>query len=152
MNGIDILHQNIRSLRANFDKFLATLTVLEYWPDVIALSEIWVYEGETKLYDIAGYCGHFHCNAENRSGGVAVYFKNKLNANRRQMTLNTVDAVQCTFRTKNQNVTLITLYRSPSCSVSEFNREFGEYLRTISCKNVVVMGDININLLIQLVH
>lgn len=46
INNFFIIHQNIRSLRKNFDVFLAHLESFLNKPALIFLSEIWIYENE----------------------------------------------------------------------------------------------------------
>lgn len=71
--GVQIVHQNIRSLRSNFNNFIAHLDSFSLLPDLLFLSEIWINDEEINLYRLD--C----CNNSYRSGGVLVYYRNDLN-------------------------------------------------------------------------
>jgi len=71
-----IIHQNIRSLRNNFDVFVSHLETLKNLPTIIVLSEIWIYTDEQFNYNIQGYSLISNCNDHYSSGGISVYIKN----------------------------------------------------------------------------
>lgn len=73
-----IIHQNIRSLRTNFDLILTDLTTNNLLPDIIVLSEIWIYSDEAKYYKILNYTMLVKYNDTYRPGGVAIYFNDVL--------------------------------------------------------------------------
>lgn len=79
MNGnnkeFKILHQNIRSVRANFDCFLVQLEAEKIIPDIIVLTEIWIKESESHLYEIPNYNSFIKTNENYRAGGVKVFIK-----------------------------------------------------------------------------
>jgi hypothetical protein len=72
-NDLTIFHMNIRSLRANFDNLLIYLQTVKQKFHAIVLSEIWVDDEESSLYQIKGYNAHFYCRPDKRAGGLAVY-------------------------------------------------------------------------------
>jgi len=75
-SSVFIVHQNIRSIRENFDSLLAHLNTSSILPDFIFLSEIWIYKNEVNDYTIPGY--KEFCAATNESsvsGGVGVFVK-----------------------------------------------------------------------------
>lgn len=74
---LKILHQNIRSLRKNFDLFLLKIQSLESLPVVILLTEIWIDKCETTLYQIPEYTMYAKCSSH-RAGGVALYVTNHI--------------------------------------------------------------------------
>lgn len=144
-----ILHQNIRSLRCNFLNFKACLQVMNVWPDVIVLSEIWIYEDEKTLYELRelDYTAYFHCNNEYRSGGVVIYCKNHIRADEHPVSFETADVKKCTLNLASTNITIVGMYRKQSFCTSQFNSELQVWLDKVSCRNLIVVGDINIDLL-----
>lgn len=72
--GLNVVHQNIRSLRENFDSLLVYLNSLVVMPDIIFLSEIWIYDHECVNFSIPNYTFKATCNQTYASGGVAVFF------------------------------------------------------------------------------
>jgi len=77
-DDIVIIHQNIRSVRKNFDVFLLELNSNSFYPDVIILSEIWINSNESNLYNIPHYSQFIKCNNGYRSGGIVVYLHESL--------------------------------------------------------------------------
>ena len=69
---------NIRSLRSNLLDFLAKVVGDGHKPDIIVLTEIWIYEHEVATYGIEGYNAYFNCQEKNRAGGVAIYVFEKI--------------------------------------------------------------------------
>lgn len=78
-NNFQMVHQNIRSLRKNFDLLLSNLQSFDKQPDIIFLSEIWIYDCEKNDYNIPGYNFFANCNDTYSSGGVAVFIKIEFN-------------------------------------------------------------------------
>ena len=61
-NNLVIVHQNIRSLRSNFDKFLVEIQSWYRLPDIIILTEIWVKSDEIHLYSLPNFKAIYKCN------------------------------------------------------------------------------------------
>lgn len=54
-NYFFIVHQNIRSLRQNFDLLICNLEAFKKPPDIKSVSEIWIYSYEIKDFAIPNY-------------------------------------------------------------------------------------------------
>ena len=50
-----IVHQNIRSLRSNFDNLVSNLNAFNRLPDIIFLTELWIYSLEVDNFSIPNY-------------------------------------------------------------------------------------------------
>jgi len=74
-NTLIFLHQNIRSLRANFHNLVANLNTLDRLPDLIFVSEIWIYYHEVKDFNIPNYNFYAVPNSTYAAGGVGVFIK-----------------------------------------------------------------------------
>ena len=70
--------QNIRSLRKNFDLFLAELINIDESPLFIFLTEIFIYDNEVENYKIDNYIAFANCNNSYKSGGVIVYSRSDI--------------------------------------------------------------------------
>lgn len=76
LSEFSIIHQNIRSIRKNFDSFLTNLCLLSPKPNIILLSEVWITENESHIYEIPGYEMFIKTNENYRAGGIVAYTKN----------------------------------------------------------------------------
>lgn len=77
-NRLAIFHLNIRSMRTNFDEFNAFLSKLNFNFDTLILSEIWITDNEQNFYRLNGYKHYINSRIYNRSGGIIIYIKEKL--------------------------------------------------------------------------
>jgi hypothetical protein len=147
-HGIKILLLNIRSLRENFDEFLLVLDSMRVKPHIIVLTEIWIYESETTLYDIENFMSFFCCNDRSRSDGVAVYVNNALSATVATTSLSHCSYISLEITGSALSISLTAIYRSPSLSLPAFLTDLeGFLLRQAQKKVHVILGDININTL-----
>lgn len=148
-NDIIVLHQNIRSLRKNFDSFLSELYSIDRLPDVIILTEIWIEVSEENLYSIANYLSFVKCNSNQRSGGVAVFLSDKITAYRVDSTdMITADCVHLKISlSDNKFFELLAIYRLHEYSVDNFTTELDTVLSKIKAATLMINGDININII-----
>lgn len=140
-----ILHQNIRSLNCNFNSFCTLLARLRFECDIIVLSECWLSH-VSNLPILHGYNSYKTNNTYNQNDGLVVYVKNHTIYEVSEPEF--VDA-NCLIIKLNENSILIAIYRPPSFQNLEI---FLTSLHTVllslnSFKNIMLMGDININLL-----
>uniref|UniRef100_A0A1B6IHJ5 Endonuclease/exonuclease/phosphatase domain-containing protein n=1 Tax=Homalodisca liturata TaxID=320908 RepID=A0A1B6IHJ5_9HEMI len=144
-----IVHQNIRSLRSNFDDFLVFLESLKRKPDIIVLTEIWISDSEVVQYNLPTFLLHVQCNNKYRAGGVALFVFDQLNCVRQvKTTMATADVVHLHFKLERGiAVDLLAVYRLQAFSINMFNDEFQNTLSCIKSANFIVKGDLNINLL-----
>ncbi len=69
---LNIIHQNIRSMRKNFDLLITNLSNFLNFPDIICLSETHIYDYESDLYSVRGYNHLPNCNNSYKCGGVSL--------------------------------------------------------------------------------
>lgn len=144
-NKHNILHVNIRSLRANFDNLLALISECLNYISIIVLSEIWIYDNETSFYNFDGFDSFFCCRSDNRSGGIAVFTKCCLNVSNLDISFSSAEVVL--LYSKTLNITLLSLYRNHDYSIDCFNREIKNVLNLLKHPNILLIGDLNINIL-----
>lgn len=147
-----IVQQNIRSLRANFDTFIAELETWTRYPDVIILTEVWINSEESYLYSLSNYKSIFNCNDNYRAGGVVIYIKNDITINSHDIyTFNSADCISVTLKSNKLNVCIIAIYRHYQKSIQAFIDELQGFIMKSNNftneRNVIMLGDLNINLL-----
>jgi endonuclease/exonuclease/phosphatase (EEP) superfamily protein YafD len=156
-----ILYTNIRSLNANYDGLLLALqnsSEMEY--DVIALSESWISEEQMQLYSLSGYKMFVQArNDGRRSGGVILYVRESINIIQNEIikihTANilclTLELGSTTHERVNSiddnTLTILLCYRDCVISRSKFLRTFEPIINRNRNKNIILLGDLNINLL-----
>ena len=73
-----MFHMNIKSLPKHFDELQQYLDVLKYDFSVIGISETWLNEYNTDLYELSGYVTIKCCRKERRGGGVSLYIRDEI--------------------------------------------------------------------------
>lgn len=144
---LSLIFLNIRSLRTNFNSFLATIHGVLDKIKIIVLVETNIKDEEIPFYGINGFNTTF-INRENRGGGgIAVYIKENIKHTNVSVNSISFETIQINIETK-ETVTLFAIYRPPSLNVSTFIHELDELLKTIKKQqNAIMVGDINIDLL-----
>lgn len=149
IKSLVVVHQNIRSVRENFNLFLNALNSMIPKPDIIILTEIWVHSHEVTLYNINGYKLYFKCRDDYRSAGVLTYVNSEIVSELYlNIELKSADilSIKCRLRS-GYSFSLVGIYRLCSGQIKLFFEEFKNYLDNILCGDVFVMGDINLNIL-----
>lgn len=146
-NKITILHQNIRSLRENFNSLKIFLDSLAHLPDVICLTEIWISECELTCYTIDGYNQFANCSTQ-RAGGTAVFVSVQFQALSTTLRMLSADAIKITFDLdRDVSLSVISIYRLHSGTVPVFLEELEQILFSCKDKNVIIVGDMNLCIL-----
>lgn len=143
-----ILHQNIRSLRVNFDTFSAYIATLNPQPDLIFVSEIWIYSHESDEFHLPNYNFIACCNDTYRSGGVGVLInRNYPNFSIQQYNWTSADLLIVNIQFDSQAWTFVCIYRFHNKDISTFCNDLEILLRSLNNCNIVILGDINVNIL-----
>lgn len=146
-NNINFLYANIRSMRKNFNNFLAELNQLKNDIHFIILSEIWISTCEIYSYKIPGYNMFACCNDDYRAGGVVCFVKENINVcNKHIKKMVTADNLLLEVKTNGSHLNLLCMYRLQSFSEDDFINELSDVLPSIN-KNTIYLADGNINLL-----
>lgn len=153
VNNLVIFHQNIRSLRANFDIFVAELMTHNLSPDIIILTEVWVNSNEIKFYNLLQYNVFFKCNERHRAGGVVVYVKKSItNVVYFELQCQSADLMLISLELFGQQFSILAIYRLQFFTADVFVRELSSLFRSANnnlrnIKNLLWIGDVNINIL-----
>lgn len=144
-----IVQQNIRSMRSNFDIFALSLESLDTFPDIIILSEIWILDNELNQYSLPNYNLFTKCNNSYRSGGVAVFVSDRLACHViPDLDFETADCLHLSIIVSHKfTLDVLAIYRLQDFVVDRFVNELESCLSSIKNNNLVISGDLNINIL-----
>ena len=145
--GFTVVSQNIRSIYSNFDDLQLNITNLNMDIDLIILTECRL-NASKQIPQIANYNSHQSTYHLNKADGVVAYIKNSHKYKIREVKLTHASCLEVHI---SPDLTVIAIYRSPSISnADEFIQSLNTHLTNIaSSKNVIVTGDININLILN---
>ena len=146
--SISIISVNVRSLKANFEKFLVNTEQLETRPQVIIVSETWLSSKDChSWYNIEGYNMHA-TNRPSRGGGVCIYIDEKLKVSK-VIELAEGEMLCVEVQTLNKKVIrIIALYKAPSDDNSLFLNKIESAFTNINRSlPTIIGGDFNIDML-----
>lgn len=151
------LHCNIRSLRKHHDDLINFLSILDHNFSIICLSETWLTQVDGNLFDLPGYISEHSYRGNQRSGGSAIFvnssiaYTRRLDLSFRNLLCESVwlEFDRNVLPLNNMPTILASIYRSPSSSYSDFCSQLEEILNLLTNenKNIIICGDININIL-----
>ena len=151
---LSLFHMNIRSLSLHHDEFHFLLTNLNTDFKVIDRSEIKA-SVDTPISDnieLPG-CKFHHTPSNSAAGGLGIYVKSDLKANKRDDLSFTNDDFETIWieidNSKAKNILCCCAYRHPSSDISKFSDHFQETFSKLENDNklIFVTGDFYINLL-----
>ncbi|KOB66686.1 putative tick transposon [Operophtera brumata] len=142
---IVIISQNIRSISKNLDDFLVLIKRTNIEPDIIVLTECWL----SKCFSVPHLDGYESASTSNnlmQNDGVVVYTKTNIRTKSYEPSIMNAN---CLVTIINNDVAIISIYRSPSYSnIDNFIHSLDSTLLSLaSFNNVVLLGDININII-----
>ena len=156
---LNILHLNSRSLPKNIDNIKAFLNSLIAPPDVLAITETWLSETNKELFQLSGYQSYHLVRTIRPQGGVSVYISNNIQSTQiKELTLinDNIEMNTTKITIDSNSFVIIAIYRPHSKheGVEAFTNNLITLLQRENIKksNVVVIGDININLLEHSAH
>jgi hypothetical protein len=139
-----IVSQNIRSIFKNIEDFNINLSMLPSDADIIILTECWL-NPDIPLPAKPGYSSYCSTNKVTLSDGVVFYIKDYVEHKVKEVFL--LDAT-C-LEVKLNDCTILGIYRSPSnANTTNFITSLDNHLNMPHLdKNVIITGDINVNIL-----
>lgn len=120
MNGIKIIHQNIRGLLNNIGSLSLFLEKYKHI-DIVTLLETHItldgWNDNCKLYDIPGYTFVQRCRKNGMGGGVGMYISNNLKWKQLEIDSDKLETIWIEICIKNsKNFIVSTVYRPPDTS------------------------------------
>lgn len=155
INNIKLIVFNIRSLSKHFNELSIFLDSLKnFEPDIIILTETWLTAENLKYYTIEGYIGYIAPRTDGtRSGGVVTYVKQEIEHTNAIFSNQYFQAVQIKLQNKCngspnlKQIEVLGLYRNIRKSQKKFIEEIDNVFLKQSSQNLIITGDLNINLL-----
>jgi exonuclease III len=150
-NQFTILHLNTRSLSNHRNLIMDTIQLSKIKFSAIVISETWLKEHSKDINSLKGYKA-YHTIRENREGGgVSIFIRDDLESKKINdicICENYIESLGVSVKLGNQAINILGLYRPPNNSKLDFIDRL-EYLisRTLKNKQMIVAGDMNINLL-----
>ena len=150
------LHMNISSVSYYIDDLNTFIMNCKNKPKVIGISEYRIKTGRPPLSNInMNNYSYEYTPTESSKGGTLLYIdKNLRYRSRNDLTLYKSKEIESSFieiiEPKKKNTIVGSIYKHPNVSVGEFTNDFLEPLLEKLCfekKEVILMGDFNINLL-----
>lgn len=147
-----IMHINVRSMNANFDKVKLLIHSLDTKPAIVICTETFQLPNY-KIYELKGSGYEFKCyynySSINKNDGVMVFVNINLQQNTEVFETGRIQIINTSIKLNNQcNLEVTAVYRSHGIPKSEFITEINKFLiENKSVKNHLVIGDFNIDLL-----
>ena len=117
-----ILSLNIASLPKHYDDLLILLSQSKYTPDIIALTEVRLCNGEEHTVSIDGYNSFFSLRNDKKPGGVGIYIKSNLVGKQLELSCQGAESLFIEIISKDtaQTLTISSIYRHPSDNKETF--------------------------------
>lgn len=148
LNKLLIIHQNIRRLRENFASLISHLDSFVCIPDFVVVSEIWIYDFEKSDYVLPGFNLYPNTNENYAAGGVGCIVKTDYNIfDVSKLDFLSADILKLSFKIKGEVYVMLCVYRLHMYNVLVFVEEFSSFLDSERLRNLIILGDFNINIL-----
>ena len=147
------LFNNIDGCASNFDTFVSdVVSQYKHLFSVIGIAETNIDKCHKDLYRLNDYTSIFNSKfpGKNKGTGIGLYIHNDFTFNESSKFTRCSKNLESLFITVTNTLEPITVgivYRPPSGSIKEFLSEWESILVDLPNTNVIVMGDINIDLL-----
>lgn len=159
INGLTVLHLNVRSLHKKIDmlkEFIQVLETKNVTIDVLLLSETWLNENNDSLTHIEGY-QFFHLNRKmTNGGGLAIYVSNNIKAaymsELSRMEEGIFESLFLRLTCNKKEFVVGELYRVPNSPADKFNVFVSETLTKLRGQTVILGSDQNLDLLKMETH
>ena len=147
------LCNNIDGNASNFDHFTSViLAQMKNYFSVIALTETNIDICHKNLYHIPNYTSEYNekFSGKSKGTGIGLYIHNEFIFNRinkfSRYTKN-MESLFVTITNTNVPITVGVVYRPPSGLIKNFLNEWESIVKQLPEKNVIIMGDFDIDLL-----
>jgi hypothetical protein len=137
-------------MRKNFGEFQCMIKACSSLLDIIILSEINIKKEELFLYNLEGYNIYTRTREDRRGGGLLIYTKPELLTEKLNTRGHTSEILHIMTRNFRNPLHILAIYRPPSASKTGFIQELDGILGNIPrTDNIIIIGDININILLN---
>ena len=154
LNNFSMCHVNIRSAKKNLSDFATYLSLLKHNFSVIGLSETWLNDENSDLYDIDGFTFEPICRQNRSGGGVAICVKRGISYIVRKDLCFSDELLESVFielagdsSKFSNNIVLAVIYRPPNTNMNLFNEKMIAILDILKKEKKIcyLLGDFNID-------
>jgi len=145
--GFVIFHLNIRSIRKNWDNFIASVGIMIKDCDLIVLSEINISECECPLYCLERFDMFSFCKKGSSNGGVMVLVRTEMRAKQVCNKMLSCESLKVRIKLENKTMDVISVYRHPNDDRDAFLSEIEETIKLSENNEIALIGDMNIDLM-----
>ena len=142
-NNLRIVYTNCRSLRKKLVEF--EHSIIEEKANLVAVTETWFSHGNEM--NIPGYDGYYSSRSNRKGGGVAIYINRCLSCSTQLIKSDSehgFDMVIIKIHLCDKVLLVCVIYRPPNISYSETTIMCDTIRSTISSKELIIMGDLNL--------
>lgn len=148
-NSFNLLHINIGIMNQKKMELLkAQINDIIKKIDILIITEFGIEKDASELYKLRNFNLYTFCRVNRKGGGIAIYSKEKLKTIELK-TFTFKNAESVIIEIQNKNIILNAIYRPPKQNPTLFIEEMNKWLkmRFIKNKEIIIIGDININTL-----
>ena len=158
-NNLTIIHLNARSISNKFNMITALLQSFHKKPSVIVVTETWLTNLNCDLYKFKGYTPYHLVRSMREHGGVSIYVLEKIQSNQimKASFINDeieINSIKIMYEAKTYVVCGIYRPQTKHEHVDIFNEVLLNLLneKCLKKENIILIGDLNINLLEHASH
>lgn len=154
--SLSLFHLNIHSIPANLQSLEQYIESLNHVWSVIGISETWLNEYNSELYNIKGYNHVSNPRKDRCGGGVSLFINDTIPFDSRNDLMPFSGGTESLFieviipnASTKKPIIIGVIYRPPDIDTNQFNNELNDLLSVISRERKIcyIMGDYNVNLL-----
>ena len=160
-NSFSVIHLNIRIIKKNLDNFLLYLDSLNFPFTVVGLSETWLKDHDSQLYNLPGYSLIENHRIGQNGGGVGIFVKSNVEYYERSDLTYMTEHCETIFieldkdsLCMQKNIIVGVIYRPPNSDAYTFIETMKNILTIVQRENKLcyLPGDYNINILNSETH
>lgn len=149
-NNLKVGHVNVRSLLPSFNKIKTLINNLEL--DILGVSESWLTKNTTDADIHIQNFNFFRVDRETRGGGIGVYIRSDVEATVLDVVENKSESFEqqwLLLKINKVKIGLCIFYRPPNYNALTALHQFEDTIADVVplTDELIIMGDININLL-----
>lgn len=144
IDDLTVIYLNARSIKNKLDEIEILLNEVNN-VSALVVSETWMTKEEEKYFNLPGFSAVF-ASRKKRGGGVAIFIKDSIEYNTIKI-INQENWSYILVYMHSYKKYIGSIYNPPSNSDQNFLEFLDEELATLTNKEVIIMGDININVI-----
>lgn len=157
-NSLKILYCNARSIINKTEELQYIITQIQTnnqnrIPDLFAITEHWMNESSAKYFSFENYSTIFSSRSNKRGGGSAIFIHTDIEFETLSQYSDDENSITCVkIKTHTINTVVMCVYRAPNANTSKLNtflQILQDHLTKVENESVYVVGDFNINILIN---